>query len=69
METATSIAISSGLKSRKNELFFMKDIVTELGVLQKLQEVHLTIENTCLVIDGGSLDTVLNSETARDRWF
>lgn len=29
VETATSIAISSGLKARRNDLFFMREISTK----------------------------------------
>ena len=36
VETATSIAISSGLKARKNYLFFMREILTPGEIVSKV---------------------------------
>ena len=35
IETATSIAISSGLKARKNYLFFIRDIKSSAEIVSK----------------------------------
>ena len=36
VETATSIAISSGLKARKNHLYFMRELTSENEVINKV---------------------------------
>lgn len=37
VETATSIAISSGLKAKRNDLFFMREITNKLECADKIQ--------------------------------
>lgn len=36
IETALSISISSGLKTRKNQLFFMKEITSPDEIISKV---------------------------------
>jgi len=60
IETATSIAISSGLKARKNYLFFMRELSSPSQIVTKVQELMKTIKNTTVIIDGRTLDTILN---------
>lgn len=60
IETATSIAISSGLKARKNYLFFMREIKSPEEIVTKVQELVKAVKNTTVIIDGKTLDTVLN---------
>lgn len=60
IETATSIAISSGLKARKNYLFFMREIKSPAEVVTKCQELIKAVKNTTIIIDGKTLDTILN---------
>ena len=66
VETATSIAISSGLKARKNHLFFMRELTHPGDVLEALEDLHKQVKNTCVIIDGKTLDTILHSEEACD---
>lgn len=37
VETATSIAISSGLKARRNDLFFLRELVNREECAEKIQ--------------------------------
>ena len=69
VETATNIAISTGLKARKNQLFFLREILDPNEVLSKLDTLHRYIKNTTVIIDGKTLDTVFNNEAAMDRFF
>ena len=69
VETATNIAISTGLKARKNQLFFLREILDPNEVLSKLETLHRYIKNTTVIIDGKTLDTVFNNEAAMDRFF
>ena len=61
VETATSIAISSGLKARKNKLFFMRELTDPAEVIETLELLRNQVKNTCVIIDGKTLETILNS--------
>ena len=69
VETATSIAISSGLKARKNYLFFMRELTSSSEVINQSQQVQKAINNTTIIIDGRTLETVLNSQEAGEAFF
>ena len=58
VETATSIAISSGLKNRLNDLYFMREIVDRNECQEKFDYLQKNINRTTLIIDGKTLDTV-----------
>jgi phospholipid-translocating ATPase len=58
VETATCIAISTGLKSKTQNLFFMKECKTELEVSNLLKQFEM-LEDTILVIDGNTLHIAL----------
>ena len=60
IETTTSIAISSGLKSRKNYLFFMRELTQTSEIIAKVQELRKNVKNTTIIIDGKTLDSILN---------
>lgn len=69
VETATNIAISTGLKGKKDFLFFMREIKTPREFLAKIDELHKKEEMTTVIIDGKSLNVVLNDEECMDRFF
>ena len=70
IETATSIAISSGLHTaRKNRLFFMREITKYEEVVKKCQEVSKSVTSTTIIIDGKTLQTIFNSYEAKDAFF
>ena len=69
VETATNIAISTGLKARKNQLFFLRELLDPEQVLIRLDELHRYVRNTTVVIDGKTLDTVFSTEEVMDRFF
>ena len=56
VETATCIAISTGLKSAGEEIFTIRDVEDEMELVRKLNEFK---QNSILVIDGVSLQTAL----------
>jgi magnesium-transporting ATPase (P-type) len=59
VETATSIAISAGLKHRRHQLYFMREIEDEVSVEQSIKDISAKIAMTVLIIDGKTLDTIL----------
>lgn len=61
VETATSIAISAGLKSRRHQLYFIREIEDNKLIKEHLKEFAAKSQNSVLIIDGKSLDTVLSS--------
>ena len=69
IETATSIAISSGLKSRKNYLFFMRELTQPSEIIAKVQELRKNVKNTTIIIDGKTLDSILNYQEAANIFF
>ena len=69
VETATSIAISSGLKARKNKLFFMRELTDPAEVIETLELLRNQVKNTCVIIDGKTLETILNSQQAKENFF
>jgi len=58
IETATCIAISAGLKSKNQKLFFLRDSKNEEEVIVKLNEFKL-LDESILIIDGASLEICL----------
>ena len=69
VETATNIAISTGLKGKKNQLFFMREIKETAKIISELDAMYKYVKNTTVVIDGKSLNTVLNDQECMDRFF
>lgn len=69
VETATSIAISAGLKSRRHQLFFMRELEDHKLVLEHLKEFAPKVLNTVLIIDGKTLDTILKNENCEEQFF
>ena len=62
VETGTSIAISAGLKSRQNDLFFITEHVNKAEISLKLIDYQKRAKKTVLIIDGKTLDTILESD-------
>jgi phospholipid-translocating ATPase len=58
VETATCIAISTGLKAKSDKLFFMRELKTTSEVESKLKEFE-DLTETILVIDGNTLHIAL----------
>ena len=52
IETAKCIAISAGLKSRRQHIFEIKDIVYGAEIKEKLNEFEKKISTCMLIIDG-----------------
>ena len=69
VETATIIAISTGLKARNNKLFLIQEKTKPDDILSMLDELHKHVKNTTIVIDGKSFDTVLKDERCMDSFF
>ena len=62
VETGTSIAISAGLKSKQNELYFITEHVNPSEISLKLTDYRKRVKKTILIIDGRTLDTIFESE-------
>jgi phospholipid-translocating ATPase len=62
VETGTSIAISAGLKSRQDELFFITEHVVEQEIHLKFVEFRKKAKKTILIIDGKTLDAIFDSD-------
>lgn len=61
VETGTTIAISAGLKARKNELFFITEHVIDQGINTKLIEYKKKVKNAILILDGKTIDAIFES--------
>jgi len=68
VETATCIAISAGFKSRRQQLYFMKDIASRDLVDRCLKEFE-TKNETLLMIDGNTLDLCLSTKEQEETFF
>lgn len=52
VETATCIAISTGIKQKKEQLFYMRDLYDSFEIQKKLEEFSRRATNSILMIDG-----------------
>jgi phospholipid-translocating ATPase len=66
VETATCIAISTGLKAKSQKFFFMKELKTHNEVEAKLKEFE-EMTDTLLVIDGNTMHIAL--EPSMEKFF
>lgn len=64
VETATCIAISTGLKAKHQHLFFMKELKTQAEVESHLKQYE-ELADTVLVIDGNTMNIALEPETEK----
>lgn len=62
VETGTSIAISAGLKSRKDELFFITEYVDRAEISERLDKFKERAKTRLLIIDGKTLDAIYDSK-------
>ncbi len=62
VETGLSTAISAGLKSKNDDLYFITNQSVKIDVNLKLIEFRKRSKKTLLIIDGKSLDVVLNND-------
>ena len=69
VETATCISISTGLKNRSQRHFFMKELRNANEVDFKLKDLDRNVENSCLMIDGNTLDICLGSKRIEQQFF
>jgi phospholipid-translocating ATPase len=69
IETAKCIAISTGLKDKKNEIFEIANVTTDASIKEALNELDGKISKTMLLIDGGSLSVVLSNKSLEERFF
>jgi phospholipid-translocating ATPase len=69
VETAKCIAISAGLKEKRQTIFEIKDKTNIHDINQSLNELEVNIHNSMLVIDGQSLGAILGTSSAEERFF
>ena len=62
VETGLSTAISAGFKSKNDDLYFITNQSVKIDVNLKLIEFRKRSKKTLLIIDGKSLDIVLNND-------
>jgi phospholipid-translocating ATPase len=69
VETATCISISTGLKNRSQRHYFMKEMHSMNEVDYKLKELERNVTNSCLMIDGGTLDICMSNKRIEQMFF
>lgn len=69
VETATSIAISAGMKSKRHQLYFMRELEEKKQVQDHLKEYTNKSITTVLIIDGKSLETIFKHEDCEALFF
>jgi phospholipid-translocating ATPase len=69
VETATSIAISAGLKHRRHHLHFMRELTDKKDILDHIKEILGKIETTVIIIDGKSLDNIIDTTDVEASFF
>ncbi len=68
IETATCIAVSAGFKSKRQQMFFMRDIVSAKDAELSLKEFETKTQNI-LMIDGQTLDAIMSDKWLEERFF
>ena len=68
VETATCIAISAGFKQRRQQIFYMRDIESSAEADRVMSDFERRT-NTLLMIDGGTLDVILQNQSLEERFF
>ncbi len=68
-ETAKCIAISAGIKNRRQAIFEIKEINNVTDIQSALSALEGKITQCMLIIDGNSLSTVLSDIATEERFF
>lgn len=69
VETGTSIAISAGLKSKQNELYFITEHSNQQEISLRLQDFRKRAKKSILIIDGKTLDAIFESDLLTEEFF
>ena len=69
VETATCISISTGLKSRSQKHYFMKEMSSLNEVEYRLKELDRNVTNSCFMIDGNTLDICMSNKKIEETFF
>lgn len=69
IETAKCIAISAGLKSKRQHIFEVKDLTSVQEILNRIDDFANEVDNCMLVIDGTSIAVILNNSFLEERFF
>jgi len=64
IETATCIAISTGLKAKNQKIFEMKEL-NKWARIEKLLKEFDELTDTILIVDGGTLNYVLGKDNEK----
>ena len=62
IENGASIALSSGIKSPSQELYFISNLVNKTDILFRISQFHKLAKNCMLIIDGRTMDVILDSQ-------
>ena len=68
-ETAKCIAISTGLKSRKQEVVEISNITDKIGISQSIDKWSKIVNSTMLMIDGKTLARIVEDENLKHKFF
>ena len=69
VETATCISISTGLKNRSQRHFYLKEWKNINEIDFKLKELDRIVFNSCIMIDGHSLDVWMSDKKVEQFFF
>lgn len=69
VETGTSIAISAGLKSKQNELYFITEHTNYHEISSRLQDFRKRAKKSILIIDGKTLDCIFEVSSLTEEFF
>ena len=59
VETATCIAISAGLKNKRQQIYYIRDMENKFEFRERLDDFEKKPQQYLLIIDGGSLSIAL----------
>ena len=69
VETAKCIAISTGLKSRKQEVVEISNITDKIEISQSIDKWSKIVNSTMLMIDGKTLARIVEDENLKHKFF
>ena len=61
VETAKCISVMAGIKSNNQDFYEISEPLDELSILKKLREFSHAAKNKILLIDGGALTVILET--------
>jgi phospholipid-translocating ATPase len=69
LETTLCIAISTGLKSRREKVFEMRDLVETADILDAITVYSRNAHSHMLIVDGTTFQHITQNDHLRERFF